>query len=225
MQTGPSGIGRQRTTLANVEEPLDRIYDDFAATYALNRTVFNIDEEMRDFLEVLPSAGALLDLGCGAGEPVAAQFVDLGWTATGVDFSHGMLELAAHYVPEMTRICSDMRDVQFPEASFDAVTCVYALFHVPRAHHPELFRRVHGWLRPGGGFLFTYATAAYTGSPRFEGMKEFMGRRLFYSHETPARMEEQLTAAGLHLVSARNRDIGGETFLWVIARRSADTQD
>jgi len=206
-----------------VPDSLDRIYDDFATTYALNRTVFDIDSELRAFRGVLPPVGDLLDLGCGAGEPVAVSFLDRGWQVTGVDFSHGMLELAAHYAPEMARVCSDMRDVQFPEASFDAVTCVYALFHVPREYHPALFRRVAQWLRPGGGLLFTYATKAYTGSDRFEGMKEFMGRRLFYSHLTPAEMATQVNEAGLEVVSARDREIGGETFLWVIARAQERT--
>lgn len=65
--------------------------------------------------------------------------------------------------------------------------------------------------------MFTYATADYTGHPRFDGTKEFMGRELFYSHVTPDEMHGQLAQAGLTVAAEQKRSIGGETFLWVTA--------
>ncbi|TCJ11583.1 class I SAM-dependent methyltransferase [Parasulfuritortus cantonensis] len=197
---------------------LAAVYDRFADTYEANRGRFDMAPVLADFEARLPAGGGLLDLGCGAGEPFAAHFAARGWQVTGVDFSPRMLDLAARYVPAMTRIRADMSTVDFAPASFDAVVAVYSLFHVPRARHAALFRRIRGWLRPGGHFLFTYATRHYTGAERFEGGKEFLGETLFYSHLGPEELTAALADAGLAVADLAYREIGGETFLWVTAR-------
>ena len=46
-------------------------------------------------------------------------------------------------------------DVDFPPSSFVAVVAFYTIFHLPREEHPELLRRVHRWLEPGGCLLAT----------------------------------------------------------------------
>lgn len=198
---------------------LRTLYDHFAETYEANRGLFDMSGILEPFYQGLnPSAGRLLDLGCGAGEPFPRFFLDHGWEVVGVDFSKKMLDLAARYAPRMHTLHADLLDVDFEESSFDALTCIYCLFHVPRRHHPELFARFRRWLRPGGQVLFTYATREYTGQDEFEGTREFMGQHLFYSHTTPVNLRAQLASAGLDVESADLRDIGGETFLWVTAR-------
>ena len=203
-----------------MERSLRDIYDDFAETYEANRGQFDMTDLLGPFFAGLGRPkGRLLDLGCGAGEPFPRYFLDRGWEVYGVDFSKKMLHLAAQYAPGMHTICDDMLEVEFAPAQFDALTCIYSLFHVPRARHPELFAKFFRWLRPGGQVLFTYATREYTGVDEFEGEKEFMGQRLFYSHASPETLRAQLDAAGLAVRAFDLRDIGGETFLWVIAHR------
>ena len=196
------------------------IYDEFAAVYESNRGLFDMSAVLGPFFDGLTRPrGRLLDLGCGAGEPFPRYFLDRGWEVYGVDFSKKMLHLAAQYAPGMHTICDDMLEVDFEPAQFDAVTCIYSLFHVPRARHPELFTKFHRWLRPGGQVLFTYATKEYTGADEFEGEKEFMGQQLFYSHAAPEVLRAQLAAAGLAGRAFDLRAIGGETFLWVTAAK------
>ena len=204
-----------------MQPPLRDIYDSFAETYEANRGLFDMSEILAPFYAGLGvPKGRLLDLGCGAGEPFPRFFLDRGWEVYGVDFSKKMLHLAAQYAPGMHTICDDMLEVEFAPAQFDAVTCIYSLFHVPRARHPELFAKFRRWLRPGGQVLFTYATREYTGADEFEGEKEFMGQQLFYSHTTPATLRAQLEEAGLAVRAFDFRDIGGETFLWATVDRS-----
>ena len=199
---------------------LEKIYDEFAETYRENRGLFDVTEVFESFYRRLHvRKGALLDLGCGAGEPFAAMFVDRGWTVTGVDFSARMLELAAEYVPQMKTIRADMRRVEFQPGAFDAITAVYSLFHVPSAEHPALFRRLHCWLRPHARLLFTYAVKEYTGSGEFDGCKEFMGKMLYYSHQTPVQLYAVLEKTGFEIEAADYRTIGGETFLWITAAK------
>lgn len=199
---------------------LQAVYDGFADTYEESRGLFDISEVLDSFYQRLGGhAGNLLDLGCGAGEPLCRYFVDRGWSVAGVDFSARMLELAARYVPEMKTIYSEMCEVDFEPARFDAVTAVYSLFHVPAEKHLALFETIKRWLRPGGKVLFTYATREYTGRDEFDGCKEFLGKQLYYSHKTPESLKADLECAGLVVESLDYRDIGGETFLWVTANR------
>ena len=201
---------------------LSEIYDSFAETYEASRGLFDMTDVLADFRSRLPPApGRMLDLGCGAGEPFPRFFLDLGWDVVGVDFSRKMLDLAARFVPRMRTLHADMSQVLFPPASFDAITCVYSFFHLPAALQPPMFAKFFRWLRPGGKTLFTYATRQYTGQDEFEGEKVFMGQRLFYSHSTPDKLDAQLRLAGLLPESKTLRNVGGESFLWVVASRPA----
>ena len=94
---------------------------------------------------------------------------------------------------------------------------------MPRARHPELFANFHRWLRPGGKVLFTYAAKEYTGEDEFEGFREFMGQNLFYSHTSPEKLRAAIEHAGLRVEAIDLREIGGESFLWVVAARPASS--
>ncbi|MEE9910546.1 MAG: methyltransferase domain-containing protein [Deltaproteobacteria bacterium] len=203
-----------------MQNELQQIYDRFADTYEMNRGLFDMSGVIADFFQRLPRRpGLLLDLGCGAGEPFPAYFIGQGWQVVGVDFSARMLTLAHHYLPGMKTIFADIRDVNFPEEQFDAVTAIYCLFHIEHATHAELFRKMFHWLKPGGKSLFTYATKEYTGREEFNGYKEFMGEKLFYSHMTPDDLLATLKSTGFTIEATQYRRIGGETFLWITVAR------
>lgn len=93
---------------------LAQLYDDLAETYAAGRHLFNTAPILADFADDLPVGGRILDVGCGAGEPVARYFVDRGDTVTGIDVSERMLTLARRQVPEATFQRMDMRNLVFP---------------------------------------------------------------------------------------------------------------
>ena len=205
-----------------MDNTLRKIYDGFAATYEENRGLFDMKEVIASFyarLEV--KKGRLLDLGCGAGEPWPRFFIDHGWTVTGVDFSVRMLELASEYVPEMHTIHADMREVEFNASQFDAITAIYSLFHIPSSEHAVMFEKFYRWLLPTGKALFTYATKEYTGSDEFDGYKEFLGQKLYYSHKSPDKLSAELEEIGFDIESTDYRNIGNEIFLWVTVSKPA----
>ena len=192
------------------------IYDRFAETYDKNRGLFDMTDVITDFYKRLHyQTGQLLDLGCGAGEPFPAHFIQQGWQVTGVDFSQKMLALAHYYQPSLKTICTDICEAEFSNDEFDAVTAIYCIFHIEYKKHEEIFRKIYRWLKPGGKSLFTYATKEYTGAEVFNGYKEFMGEQLFYSHTAPAELTASLKSIGFTIESSQYRQIGGETFLWL----------
>jgi ubiquinone/menaquinone biosynthesis C-methylase UbiE len=200
-----------------MNDNLREIYNRFAERYEQNRGLFDMSDIISDFAGRMPRIpGHLLDLGCGAGEPFPAYFIEQGWQVTGVDFSSRMLEMAHLYQPGMQTILADICEVDFPDEKFDAVTAIYCLFHIEYKKHADIFRKIYRWLKPGGRSLFTYASKEYTGSEIFNGYREFMGEQLFYSHTTPDNLSATLKSAGFTIESAQHREIGGETFLWMV---------
>lgn len=204
-----------------MKNDLKKIYDRFAETYEKNRGLFDMADVIDDFYKRLPDQpGHLLDLGCGAGEPFPAFFIEHGWQVTGVDFSARMLEMANRYQPKMKTILADIREIDLPAKKFDAITSIYCLFHIEREKHEEIFRKIYRWLKPEGMALFTYATREYTGAEIFDGYKEFMGEKLFYSHTTPEFLTSTLRGVGFNIKASQYRKIGGETFLWLTIAKS-----
>lgn len=49
------------------------------------------------------------------------------------------------------------------ERPVDAITAYYAIFHVPRAEHPTVYRKFERVLRPGGVLLMTVGTSRHGG--------------------------------------------------------------
>jgi cyclopropane fatty-acyl-phospholipid synthase-like methyltransferase len=172
---------------------------------------------LRELLLQVPEHGAVLDLGCGNGLPALREIAQRH-AATGVDVSAVQAERARRNVPDAIVVHADMAELDFSEGSFDAVVSFYAVEHVPRERHAELFRRVHTWLNPGGLFLFT--VEAREG---FEGVGTWLGEPMFFSQLDEAEMVDLLREAGLTVVSREREEQleGGSAiaYLWVLAQR------
>lgn len=138
--------------------------------------------------------GAVLDLGCGCGVPVARALVEAGFAVTGVDFSKVQIRRCRELVPGGEFVRADLAGVEFLAGSFDAVVSFYALIHVPVAEQPGLLRRIGTWLRPGGWFAATVGHAAWTGT---EENWLGGGATMFWSHADAAAYRLWIQDAGL----------------------------
>ena len=119
-----------------------------------------------DLLEArVPPPAKVLDLGCGCGVPVARR-LSPRYDVTGVDLSPVQIERARALIPTATFVCADMAAVDFPDASFDAVVCLYAIIHLPLAEQPGFIRDIGRWLRPGGLLIATVGHRAWSGIER-----------------------------------------------------------
>jgi SAM-dependent methyltransferase len=173
------------------------------------------------FLSLLPGHDAqVLELGCGAGLPVTKALTDRAHV-TAVDISAAQIALAARNAPAATLLCADMMALDFPQASFDAICAFYAITHLPHEEHAELFRRVAGWLKPGGHFLASLGVSETDGV-----VEEWHGQPNYFSHPEAGESLRLLAAAGLQIIEHATvaQDLEGETglpFLWVVARKPA----
>jgi ubiquinone/menaquinone biosynthesis C-methylase UbiE len=159
---------------------------------------------------------SVLDLGCGCGVPVARRLARR-YAVTGIDFSPVQIARARDLVPGATFVCADMTTLQFPDESFSAITCLYALIHVPLAEQPILLAVIRRWLRPGGLFLATVGHHAWTGLEK--DWLGVAGGDMWWSHADAETYRRWLAEAGLRveLESFVPEGAGGHTL--VLARR------
>lgn len=196
-----------------VETGYDRIAERYLAAKNLDDPV--IIAALEDLTRGLPPGGAALDLGCGAGLPVT-RWLARRFHVIGVDLSLRQLKLARARVPDAALVKADMAELHFQPRSFDAVAAFYSIIHVPRARQPELLRRVHTWLKPGGALLAPWAIDEWEGE---EDNWEGWGAPMWWSHYGADTNLQMLRAAGFQIESAEPRTSNGETWLWILARK------
>jgi 2-polyprenyl-3-methyl-5-hydroxy-6-metoxy-1,4-benzoquinol methylase len=169
----------------------------------------------------IPRRSRILDIGCGCGVPVARQLADAGHHVTGVDISDVQIERARQLVPSGTFIRADITATDFPQDSFDAVICLYALIHMPLDDQPRVLLDIARWLRPGGWLLATTGQDAWTGTE-----DNWLGgpATMWWSHTDAATYRSWIRQAGLEITSQQFVPEGdsGHAVFW--ARRSASAQ-
>jgi SAM-dependent methyltransferase len=195
-------------------------YDAIADTY-LDR--FGVSTTRRKWfqrlVESLPASNArVLDLGCGAGVPVARDLATLGHSVVGVDCSAQQIQHARRNVPGAYFIQADMCDVQLASASFDAVGAFYSIIHLPAAEQGVLFARIAQWLKPGGTLVASLGTG-----PGGDWVGEWLGTTMHFGHNSEAANLKLLSAAGLlvrHYETQRQDNEDAE-FLWIAATKAS----
>lgn len=161
----------------------------------------------------LPAQASVLDLGCGCGVPVARSLTAAGHKVTGVDISDVQIERARRLVPLAKFIRADAATVDFPPASFDAVLCLYALFHLPLSLQPSMIRHIASWLRPSGWLLAVVGEEAWTGTEDnwLDGQTP-----MWWSQADASTYRRWLEQAGLEITEQAfvPEDDGGHALFW-----------
>ena len=190
-----------------------RGYDLVSRVYRADDADEGAYAEWLDVIEARVSAGSrVLDLGCGSGVPVARRLARR-YNLTGVDLSPVQIERARELVPGANFICGDMTTMTFLHESFSAVTCLYALIHVPLGEQPDLLTSVRRWLQPGGLFLATVGHTAWTGLEK--DWLGVMGGDMWWSHADADTYRRWLADAGLNVERETfvPEGAGGHTFM------------
>jgi SAM-dependent methyltransferase len=130
-------------------------YDKIAARFAQARKPWLEQRYLPALIDGLAPGDRVLDLGCGAGRPIAERLAAAGLRVVGVDSSIELLRLARRNVPAALLLLADMTEVELANGSFAAIVAWDSLFHVDRRRHREMYGKFARWLRPGGRVLFT----------------------------------------------------------------------
>jgi len=181
-------------------------------------------DEQDTFLEWLDLASGkvLLDVACGAGGPALRIASITGCSAVGFDV-HDDAIAAAESMADKRRLSSRVqfrigdatRPLPFPDASFDAITCIDAINHFPE--RPLAIAEWARLLKVGGRLLFTDPVTV-TGplSNAEAAVRSSAGFCLFVPHGYD---EAVIARCGLHLLA--REDVTGNVAKMAEARHAA----
>ena len=174
-------------------------------------------EWIGELTKSLRPGAAILDLGCAAGIPVAAELARQ-YRVTGVDISPEHIRQAGRNVPDAEFVCSDALTVTFPAGHFDAIISLYTFDHIPRDEHRGLLERLRHWLRPGGLLLLSIEDQDEPGT-----VAEWLGVDMFFSMFGADATRQLVRDAGFDIEkTALGIQTEGETdisYTWILARK------
>lgn len=197
-----------------ISKLVEQGYNTIADDYYNHRNLSKFDSELEEFASLLAQNAHILDVGCGAGIPTAEFLIRRGIKVTGIDLSDKMLELARSNVSRAKFVKMDMNDLKFNENTFDGIVSVYALFHVPRENHFDIFKQFYKILKPSGILMIN------TGVSESEGTSRFFGVPMFWSNFSPKITLTLVKKAGFSIISEAVLERGGEHQYWIFGKKS-----
>lgn len=136
------------------------VYEKHAARFDAERPKGLHERSWIDrFLRLVSPGGRILDLGCGAGDPIAEYMTDSGFNVVGVDASRAMLVIARDRYPARDWRHMDMRKLELPER-FDGIISWNAFFHLTGDEQRDVLVRIGEHMRPGAGLMLTVGPQA-----------------------------------------------------------------
>ena len=109
---------------------------------------------LRQILGPVPPGGAILDLGCHDGAllaqlPTARPDLELA----GMDLDRAAVERAGFAVRGADLRVGSIAELPFADATFDLITCMDVVEHLPKPVRAPMFDEVRRVLKPGGRFV------------------------------------------------------------------------
>lgn len=101
----------------------------------------------------VPERGKLLDVGCGVGYLLRTAQAE-GWEVAGLDLDQAAVDIAKQAGLDVHWATAD--EMSFPEATFDVVTLLNVVEHLPWPH--STLTAIYRVLKPGGMFVLETPT-------------------------------------------------------------------
>lgn len=167
------------------------VYEQHGLQYDAERSRLLFEKKwLRRFENLLPASAAILDAGCGGGEPIGRYFIEQGYAVTGIDFAAPMVELAKARFPDSTWYRMDMRVLDLQE-SFQGIISWHSFFHLTPNEQRATLARFAQHLQPKGLLLLT------VGPDAGEVTGHVGGQPVYHSSLSPAAYQEVLHSLGM----------------------------
>lgn len=174
-------------------------YDAVAEDWDRSRDRSLVERRHLDRMLTHAPGRRVLDLGCGAGRPIAQYLVDRRCRVTGVDGAPAMIERFRRNVPEATGILADMRSLELGE-SFDAILAWDSFFHLSPDDQRATLPVFAAHASPRAVLMFTAGPRA--GEP----VGDFGGHKLYHASLDPDDYRAALKAQGFTMIDVTYED-------------------
>lgn len=189
------------------------VYERQAAAYDASRSRALFEARwLARFTACLPVGGRVLDLGCGAGDPIARWFIAEGFRVTGVDFAEPMLDMVRARWPEGDWRQADMRNLDLGE-TFDGIVAWDSFFHLRPDEQRTCIAHLAHHLSPGGSLLIT------VGPEAGETSGTVGGEAVYHASLSPAGYATCLEENGLRLTGFLAEDPEANRHSVLMARK------
>jgi SAM-dependent methyltransferase len=181
--------------MSSPSEQIISLYQRFALDWDRERGRSLIEKAWLDrFLALLPLNPSILDMGCGAAEPIARYFIEKGCDVTGIDSSASLIGMCKDRFPDHVWTVTDMRTLSL-DRRFDGILAWDSFFHLC----PEDQRRMFPIFRRHAG---TKAALMFTSGPSYgESIGIFKGEPLYHGSLDGAEYRLLLDENGFDVVS------------------------
>ena len=142
-------------------------YRENAKEFAANTGKVDMTALFRAFLEMVPSGGSVMDLGCGAGS-ASLYFTRAGYQVLAVDGCRELCEYTGRRAGCETRLLR-FEELDYTDA-FDGIWACASLLHVRKSELPGVLRLIRRALKPNGAF---YASFKYGNEERDKNGRVF----------------------------------------------------
>jgi SAM-dependent methyltransferase len=189
------------------------LYDRHAQAYDRLRGRGLFEKSWLDaFAGMLPRGGALLDIGCGTGEPVAGYLIECGFSVTGLDSARSMITLCQQRFSQHDWIVADMRTLSLGR-TFDGLIAWDSFFHLTPDDQRRMFAVFQNHAAPQAALMFT------SGPAHGEAIGTFEGEPLYHASLAPQEYHALLDAHGFRVVRhvAEDPACNGHT-VWLACR-------
>mgnify|MGYP000641173120 CR=1 FL=1 len=135
--------------MKNAVDDTIRVYDSIAEEW---HAMYGRLSFMRDFADIFIEnlkGKKVLDLGCGPGRD-AKYLSEKGFSVVGVDLCERFLEMARLNAPKAEFRKMDLRNISFPESSFDGVWAAASILHIPKKEAISAIKEMAKILKQGG---------------------------------------------------------------------------
>lgn len=193
------------------------LYERHARTFDAERDKSLFERRWLDLFRAVAGRGAaILDIGCGAGEPIAQYLIDAGHAVIGVDSSATMIELCRARFPQQTWRVADMRQLALGRR-FEGILAWDSFFHLAQDDQRAMFPVFASHAAAGAALMFT------SGPQAGEAIGTYQGEALYHASLSPEEYRTLLDARGFEVVDYVTEDAacGGRT-IWLARYDSSD---
>lgn len=153
------------------------------------------------FLEKLPAAASVIDIGCGPGQ-FSQYMQQKDYAVLGIDASREMLEIARRKAPGAEFKHMDMRRLDIADESADGLLVAYSLIHIPTI---ELRSTLKGFLRilRAGGYMLLITQKGE--ADQVVGTPLGKDHQMFFNFFTQERLREELEMCDFEIISQEEK--------------------
>lgn len=170
---------------------IPEVYERVAREWDRGRTRVLFERSwLERFRARVAPGSAVLDLGCGSGEPIGRWLIDAGYRVTGVDIAEAMLAICRRRWPGGEWIRADMRHLDLGRR-FGGIIAWDSFFHLAADDQRAMFPVFARHLEKGGALLFT------SGPDASEAVGSVGGLPVYHASLSPADYAGVMEEAGL----------------------------